>query len=52
MSICRHFGCLSKESVQVRGSHESIVTCLFFMVRGRYPTPYPQAGGPPRVVCP
>jgi hypothetical protein len=37
MLIFQSSGWLSKQSVQLRGSCESFVTCLFFIVRAWYP---------------
>jgi hypothetical protein len=48
ISIFHPLGCLSKESVQVRGSLRMFVTNLFSRWRVVSPTPYPQ----PLVVCP
>jgi hypothetical protein len=52
ISVFHSLGRLSKESVQVRGSLEVFVTSFFFAVRGVNPTPNPQAGRPPLVICP
>jgi hypothetical protein len=40
------------DSANLRGFLWSFLTSLFFMVRSCYPTPNPQAGGPPLVCCP
>jgi hypothetical protein len=41
ISIFRHLGHLSKESVQVQGLYELFITCLFFMVKGCLPHAQP-----------
>jgi hypothetical protein len=52
ISVFHRLGCLSRESVQVRGSFMTFVT-IFFTVKGCKPdTQPPQAGGPLLVVCP
>jgi hypothetical protein len=52
ISIFFHLGCLSKESVWIRGFLWSFVTSLFLWWRVVSPTPNPQAGGPPLIGCP
>jgi hypothetical protein len=48
----QRLGRLSKESVQVRCSICFFVTRLFLRWGVISPTPNPQAGGPPIVLCP
>jgi hypothetical protein len=52
MSLFRRLGCLSKESVRSRLMFMSRNRFIFVRKRVVSPTPNPQAGGPPLVICP
>jgi hypothetical protein len=52
ISMVLSLGRLSKESVQVQGSVKCYVTSLRLWRRVASPTPDPQAGGSPIVICP